>query len=67
MQQHTVYRLGCRCFTYLEHVGENIEDDLRQLRERPAMSRLQSALSPLRVFSPEADASPRMESVFFMA
>lgn len=67
VQQYTVYRLGRRCFTYLEHVGENAEDDLRQLRERPAMSRLQSVLSPLRVSSPEVDASPRMESVFFMA
>jgi len=67
VQQYTVYRLGRRCFTYLEHVDESIENDLRQLRERPAMSRLQSELSPLRVSSPEADASPRMDSVFFMA
>lgn len=67
VQQYTVYCLGRRCFTYLEHVDGNIEDDLRQLRERPVMSRLQSVLSPLRVSSPEADAFPGMDSVFFMA
>ncbi len=67
VQRYTVYRLGRRCFTYLEHAGDDLEADLRDLRERPAMRRLQSALSAQRASPAKETPSPRMESVFFMA
>lgn len=67
VQRYAVYRLGHRCFTYLEHVGDDLEADLRRLRNHSALQPLRSALTPLRASSEDEEEAPRMESVFFMA
>jgi L-rhamnose mutarotase len=67
VQRYTVYRLGSRCFTYVEYVGDDVEGDLRRLRKHSALQSLQSALTSLQASTDAKEGSSRMESVFFMA
>ena len=63
-QNHTVYRLGTRRYSYLEYAGNAPDRDRERLLNTAVVQQLGETLEPL--LTDDAKRRP-MESVFFMA